>query len=176
MNAKDFFTKLQRDPMNEGLFADWYRAEYPAFYYHALRVTSGNRQLAEDYCQDAIVAFIMGDGLAKVRDTVEARAYVRRAIVNRHIDTLRKLARETPLDADQVVAGDAQDPADAIIAAQLYDTLLNALSKENQTILTMLIAGESLSDIADVCGLSYSATGVRVHRIRRLISKLIDSH
>ena len=171
MNAKDLFTKLQQNPKNHALFSDWYRTEYPAFYFHALRMTSGDRQSAEDYCQDAIVAFVTGGGLEKVRGAGEARAYVHRAIVNRYIDTKRKLAREIPIDSESIPT-DTTNPLDTVAAEQLYYILCDALSDDDQAIFAMLIVGESLSDIAEVCGLSYSATGVRVHRIRNIIKEL----
>ena len=64
-------------------------------------------------------------------------------------------------------------------AAAVEESLEIALAKVkalglpyDQAIFAMLIVGESLSDIAEVCGLSYSATGVRVHRIRNIIKEL----
>ena len=174
MNDDSIIEKLQRDPLNHELFSNWYRAEYPVFYFHALRLTGGDRQLAEDHCQDAIVAFVTRGGLQKVEGLQEARAYIRRAIVNKHIDALRKRRREDPLEIESRPV-DKASPADSLAAVQLFEALLGALGDDDQAILAMLIAGESLSDIAEVCDLSYSAAGVRVHRIRNLIKELQNS-
>ena len=173
MSPADTFQKLQRDPLNHALFSKWYRTEYPTFYFHALRLTRGDRPLAEELCQDAIVAFFTGGGLERVSEASEARAYIRRAIVNRYIDTLRKLWREDPLEAESDPVETA-GPAESVAAVQLYEALFESLSQEDQLILAMLIAGESLTDIAEVAGLRYSAAGVRVHRIRNKIKELND--
>lgn len=171
--SADLVAALKRSPKDEGTFRQWYEAAYPSLFASAFRLTHGNRALAEDLCQDAVVAFISKGGLAKVNTDAQALSYLSRTIRNHFIDLLRKQSHEASIEAPAEV-GDAHALTDALLAAQQLDQLVAGLGPADREILGMMIAGDTLSDIARENGLSYSNAGVRVHRIRNKIKSLRD--
>ena len=106
-------------------FDEWVAARSPALLRFAVLVT-GNAADAQDTVQDALVAVFPRWAQLQARGTEEA--YVRRAIVNRHISVWRSFRRrERPtgdvaeLDSPTADPGDAT--GDAEIAWRLCQTL-----------------------------------------------------
>lgn len=139
---------------------------------YAFRLTNGNQALSEDLCQDAVVAFISVRGVRKVKTQSDARFYLNRTIRNKYIDLLRRQGHELSVKAPEE-ASEAHELTNTLHAAQQLDRLLHALKPADQQVLGMMMAGETLSDIARENGLSYSNAGIRVHRIRKKFKDLM---
>jgi RNA polymerase sigma factor (sigma-70 family) len=163
------FSALKADPDDRAAFTAWYRETYPALFVTAHRATAGDRAAAEDLCQEAILAFMTRGGLAKVGTEGEALAYLRRSVVNAYIDGIRRNRREPPGEAYLHAIGSAEEGVDF---EQQYHRLWAALDAAEQQLLRMMLDGHSLGEMAEKLGLSYSNTGVRVHRIRNKIREL----
>lgn len=164
------FQRFQRDPDDRQAFAEWYRETYPAVFMTAYRVALGNRATAEDLSHEAIVAFVTRGGLRKVMDEHGALAYLKRAVTNGYIDALR--ARKHEIDAEPPEpAADSYIP-ELVELSQEYDALVETLDESDRELLRMIIAGHTLPEIAGAFAISYSAAGVRVHRIKNKIREL----
>jgi DNA-directed RNA polymerase specialized sigma24 family protein len=68
-------------------------------------------------------------------------------------------------------------PEQLTLANEFFSHILGDLddSEIQQVILTRIIQGHSLSEIAAECRLSYSATAVRLHRLRRRLHSYLDA-
>jgi RNA polymerase sigma factor (sigma-70 family) len=168
------FSRFKQNPTNRDAFDTWYRETYPSLFASAFRITFGNRELAEDLCHDAILAFVAGGTFEKLGSEAEAAAYIRRSVVNAHIDAHRKRKRE------RTMAPVAQDGADSTVVEEIsaqtkYRQLLQRLEPVERQLLSMMFAGSPLSEIAAALNISYSSAGVRVHRMRKLINGLDDA-
>jgi RNA polymerase sigma factor (sigma-70 family) len=165
------FDRLRKNPADMAAFADWYREAYPSLFVSAYRITRGQQQLAEDLCQDAILAFVQRKYIRSLKDAAAAQAYLRTMVANAHIDKIRRdaLAAAAAADArEDTVAS----PEGSMIARDLYTLLLHRVSPEDHEILAMMFAGDSLSEMAASSGISYSNAAFKVHKIRQIIKEL----
>jgi len=136
-------------------------------------MTGGDRTHAEDLCHDAMLAFVTRGGLRKARSPEHALSYLKASIAHAQVDAWRRSKRLVPLETVAEFSEQSAGP-DAAAAQQDYHQLLSRLRVEDQKLLALMLAGEPLSRIAEILGVSYSNAGVRVHRIRRLIKDLVE--
>jgi DNA-directed RNA polymerase specialized sigma24 family protein len=104
-------------------------------------------------------------------------SYLKAVSRNAALDALRRLAlrtRQFELDLS-LAPGDPSDvlptPEEIYLARELRDELLGHLDNESQYLLDMLVDGYALGEISEKLGISYSAAGVRVHRLRDRVRK-----
>jgi RNA polymerase sigma factor (sigma-70 family) len=101
-------------------------ARYRALVGYAVLVTGGDSH-AEDLVQDAILGAY--GSLRRFEDIEAAEAYVRRSIVNRHIDTRRRANRiPSLLRRSAAIRAAAPDPAVAAVAATDVQRALASLA------------------------------------------------
>lgn len=171
MTEPSAYLRWRDAPTNKTCFGEWYQAVYPTLLEAAFRVTRGDRFLAEDVVQDAIVRFATKHVHRRIESEAGATAYLVRSVYNGWIDHIRKHRKERPTEAVPDVA-DETTPVDIIAAEEKAKAISNTLKAEDQVILAMMMAGEPLSAIAELMGIAYPTAGVRVHRIRQLIKDL----
>ncbi|SRR6266404_1447917 len=164
------FERLKADPSDMAAFESWYRETYPELFMAAFRITRGNRAMAEDICQEAILGFVTEGHIQKTRGAPEALAYLRRMSANLHVDQIRKSMRTQKLPPDSVESDHSAETE--VEARDLYALLIDRLPNDDHEILGMMFAGETLERIAETLDISYSNAAVRVHRIRNIIIEL----
>jgi DNA-directed RNA polymerase specialized sigma24 family protein len=91
-------------------------------------------------------------------------------VTNGHIDALRARKHEIDVEPPELAA-DSYIP-ELVELSQEYDALVETLDESDRVLLRMMIAGHTLPEIAEMFAISYSAAGVRVHRIRNKIKEL----
>jgi DNA-directed RNA polymerase specialized sigma24 family protein len=95
---------------------------------------------------------------------------------------LRRIApalAETPADRgdeDPALVDTGAMPDERIRGHELERRLGESLHDDERRLLALLIEGHSLKDIASTLALSYSTAGVRVHRLRAKIAKLLSTN
>lgn len=170
MSGMSSFARFRSRPGDQEAFGAWYRDTYPRLFYEAFRCTFGNRAAAEDLCQDAILNFVVSGALARIDSDEAALAYLRRSVANGLVDLSRRAARESreslPEQSTDV------DTEELLDASSRYRKVIETLTPQDRALLSLLLSGASLSDIAASLGISYSNAGVRVHRIRKTINDL----
>lgn len=172
MLANKIFSKLKENRRDQEAFAKWYQYAYPIFYHYAFRLTSGNPELSEELCQETIINFITGDSLNQIDDSQHANAYIKVMLRNLYLNKIRQQRHHKNQLHEHAQSDNSASAFDTIVANEELDLIVNSLKPEDREILWMMMSGESLSDIAEICGLTYSATGTRVHRIRSIIKHL----
>ena len=144
-------------------------------------VLTGDRQLAEDVCQDVLVKAMRSWDRIAVLDRPEY--YVRRMLVNEFISWRRKWARIVP--TEQLTIGESS-PTSAVgqqlvsvdhaarltDRADLVDRLRRLPPKQRATIVLRFYEDLSIAEVADV--LSCSEGTVRGYTSRALTSMKLD--
>jgi RNA polymerase sigma factor (sigma-70 family) len=99
------------------------------------------------------------------------------ATVTKHVawDMLKKQTAQAALE--EAAATEAEtlcvQPAQVQRSRWLLATVLESLAGDERPIVELLMEGRSVGEIAEKIGLSYSAAGVRVHRLRQALLYLL---
>ncbi len=157
--------------------ADLYRKageQFAASLARLARAMERDREKARDLEQEMHAA--LWSSFARFEGQCALKTWVYRVAHNVAADHVNKAARgpkRVPLDE----IGDLPSPADpeaetgqSIVLAQVQD-LIRQLPFPDSQVMLLWLEGESTKDIAEVTGLSTSAVGVRVHRLKKLLAK-----
>ncbi|MER7001460.1 SigE family RNA polymerase sigma factor [Dactylosporangium sp. NPDC000555] len=143
-------------------FEDFVRARHVALLRFA-HVLSGDRHAAEDLVQDALIR--AGTSWRRIRKHDDPEGYVRRIIVNCHLNGLRRGKRE------RLVSEPPDRPAPA--ADERHDTLWELLAtlprQQRATLVLRYYADMSEAEIADTLG---CAVGTVKSNAARALAKL----
>lgn len=162
--STDLIAKIRASPDSERRWATWYRAVYPKIYYAAFRFANGNADTARDLTQEAFTRFLGYRAIDRVTSDQHALAFL--------IKTCRNLATDRNARAHEISLGGLEE-IEAISGAEPaielsidLDRMLQNLEPDERQIMLWARDGESVSDIARKLGVSYTAAGVRLHRVR----------
>jgi RNA polymerase sigma factor (sigma-70 family) len=163
--------QLRAHPTNQRLWRDWYKRIYPNLYYAAFRLARGNVAVAQDLTQEAFARFVNYRAIERVADDRHAISFLIRTCRNLAIDRSTR-AREVPLQE----LGDIEllEDSDPVPTLDL-DRMLASLKPEERELMQWVREGLSLAEIAQRTGSTYTAVGVRVHRIRESLKKAFAS-
>jgi RNA polymerase sigma factor (sigma-70 family) len=133
---------------------------------------------AEDAAQECLRKLFQSPPFATLKSGSHLRRHVARVTVNCAIDA-RRQARiaESPLHSrrmTQMAAPPEEEIAreeERMARHRCFETFLSALSTTDRQIAQMSVHAHSLGEIAAEVGLTYGATGVRLHRIRTKLRK-----
>ena len=157
--------ELQESPDDKALWQMFVKALYPKVMYSAYRLTAGDSDVAQDLVQQAFVRFIEYGSIARIVDDEHALAYIRTAVKNLWWnEQKRQVHEETHQSMDYVPA------TDDVENEELRDDLrclIGKLSTDDQRLVELLICGHTLTEAAENLGISYSAAGVRLHRLKK---------
>lgn len=175
---------LRTSESNERVEQAWskiYRELWPYAYAIAYRSLGGDAESAKDATQDAFVRLARSVAVHHLENTAQLRRYF--AVVVRHsaADWFRRehrrahLAREVDLAIAHFVP-DASPAADDLIESdEVLSMVRRELSSQDATLLTRVIDGDSLDEIATDLKVNHGALRVRLHRLRRRIRKAMES-
>ena len=127
-------------------------------------VLTGDRHLSEDLTQTALANAFRH--WRKVENAHCPEAYVRRMLVNAHLDwRRRRSSAESPRELDDHAKGWVPDPGDALAAREQMRALLNGLAPRARTVLVLRYYAD-LDDaaIADTMGISVSSVRATASR------------
>jgi RNA polymerase sigma-70 factor, ECF subfamily len=163
-------SRLAQVPDDPKAWEALFRRYWPYVFAINYRLLRGNRDLAEDASQDVFLRIARYRPFADLRDPAAFKAYLR--IVARNVcrDYLRWSRREESGEQRLEDQSDLFGADGNATAVQEVDEILKDLTRDlsdvEQRLVRMLIDGYGLGDIAQSLGLTYSAAGVRVHRLR----------
>ncbi len=89
-----------------------------------------------------------------------------------HIDKSARGPKKVPLKEIDTLpfAGNLEKEAGRSLVLAQVDELIRCLPPLDAQVIVLWLEGETTSDISDITGLSQSAAGVRVHRIKSLLA------
>jgi RNA polymerase sigma factor (sigma-70 family) len=170
--SDDLIRKLRSAPGNEKLWAAWYKAAYPRVYFAAHRISNGRADLARELAQETFSRFIEYRALERVIDESSALAHLLVTCRNLAIDRNRDvslISLEGLEEAQSIAAADV--PLDR---AMDVERAVQELSADDQKLVQWMRDGLSVSEIARRLQVTYSAAGVRVHRLRKRLRELVS--
>ncbi|HKY20606.1 MAG TPA: sigma-70 family RNA polymerase sigma factor [Vicinamibacterales bacterium] len=177
-HVEDLIRRLRVNRRDHAAWNELYRQLWPFVFGVTYRRLRGAKGLAEDAAQETFIKLLRSLPFDSLHGADDLRAYIWRAADNVARDFFRKsMQMEARLVHPE---GDVIDEPTTDIGADdrlrltewVEHTLLE-LPSTDRTILKMLIEGNGLTEIAEATGLTYSAAGSRVSRLRdRLRSKL----
>lgn len=157
---------LRREPNNEQHWESLYKLLRSFVWAIAYRSLSGDREMASDATQETFLRLFRYTDFHSFTLPEQFLAYV--ATVVRHASVnLKRGAWEH--SADLEAAESRQVPTRDVesLNAIARREILDRLDKPNRRLAELLFQGQTLSAIARELGISYSAAGVRVFRLRR---------
>jgi RNA polymerase sigma factor (sigma-70 family) len=176
--SEDLISRLRSHRSDKGLWAAFYAKLRPAVYFAAYRRLHGNRALAEDVTHDAFLRFIRYANLDALEDDDHALAYLRQTARHLCWDRLRhdkKLVSLESHEAQEALETWGADEGERSALRLDVERLGRDLSPSDQELLTALIEGIDLKQIAQRLDITYGAAAVRVSRLRdRLFHKIND--
>jgi RNA polymerase sigma factor (sigma-70 family) len=172
---EDLLRKLSKRRYDEKLWESLYRNLRSFVWALAYRNLSGNRAMAEDAVQEIFFRLFRYTDFSTFNTPEDFLAYL--VTVTRHatVDLGRKALRyaiESPDEYHEDSAKSDPTPQQIDQARSLLGDVIGQMNGAQRQLAELLMEGKTLSEIARVLGLSYSAAGVRVHRLRQFLGNL----
>lgn len=151
----------------------------PAMLRLALRIT-GDPVEAENVLQESFIAAC--NRIDDFQGLSSLNTWMYRIVMNNALMSLRRKRPElAPLDGDATDFADrAPEPVQEIMAAELLETLNQAVMQLPETLRTAFvlreIEGLSTQEAAETLGVSESALKVRLHRARKALRDQLGPH
>lgn len=177
----DVLKRLKESPTDEGAWGSLYRHLRPfvmAVIYRRLR--GEERSAAEDAAQEVFIRLLRSQPFVHIPDEESLRGYVWKIadnVAKSHLERVRvakrgerELAKSGGVDPDV----EAIDSQGSLLALEIFELAETALEFKDRVLFRLLLEGSSLAQAADQLGLSYSNAGVRLHRMRRKLLKLMN--
>jgi RNA polymerase sigma factor (sigma-70 family) len=161
----DLVKRIRERPSSEPRWEEWYKSVYPRLYYAAFRLANGSAELARDLTQEAFTRFLEYRAIERVENEQHALAYLIKTCRNVAIDRNVR-AEQTPLD-DLINVDSIPAPEQQSEAVVDLEHVFDELTAEDRALLGWIRDGHSISEIARKLDLSYTAAGVRVHRLKK---------
>lgn len=171
--------QLARDSAEQSAWQSLYQRLWPYVFAIVSHRTRGDYDLAEDLSQEVFFRLLRLRPFDRVSSAEDFRRYLRRMALNVVRDEERKALRraekhlkslEQELSAEYL----AEHQSSELEAKELLDDARRPLSDDEVSLLELILAGASLAGIAGELGITYSAAGVRVHRLRRKIRQVLN--
>ena len=168
---------LKQDRTSETAWAKLYDLAWPFVFAVAYRMLRGQRDLADDAGQEVFLRVLRYADFKRFDSSDELYRYLSVLTKNVCHDIVSKQGTTHQLFADpeEGMADIASDYSWATVAENrvFLRQIFEKLSNQDKQLIALLSSGFDLEDISKRLGLSYSNTGVRLHRIRRNIDKLL---
>lgn len=163
--------RLTTDPTDASAWTDLYEQYWPFVFAIAYNRARGARELAEDIAQDVFLRLLRAKPFDRIPGSAALRSYLYVMTKNTAESHLQRLLsrRESPL----------QDSLEAAVQGSVevkwdIGRVIHALPPVDQKILSLVVSGMTLKEVASATGLSYSNAAVRLHRLRKLLHRLLE--
>jgi RNA polymerase sigma factor (sigma-70 family) len=166
--------RLGADRGDEAAWRRFYDLLWAYLFSSATRATQGDTAEGEEVAQEAIVRLLRYCDFNRFPSAGGFRAYARRVVEN--IVRSRRGGALLRLDSAELVEDLTAAPVeleDLLGAQWLEEALLSKLDAADHALLRYMIEGYSLAEISTAMGERYGTIGVRVHRLRMRIRKLL---
>ncbi len=171
-------SRLVENRADEDAWRILYKLSWPRVMATAYRMCRGRRDFAEDVSQEVFLRLLHYSNLRDFASTDQFQRYLTTLVVNAAHDMRKKDRDSENIHGipDELLPQPLWMESHALKTAEtrdLLDKLSAKLGSEDNRLMGLLAQGFSLGEIAKNLGITYSAAGVRVHRIRRMLSKLL---
>lgn len=135
------------------------------------------REVVEDASQEVFLRLVQYPPFDRITSPAAFYAYVRKICSNVAADYRLQVGRlrevQTPEESSPEHPESRRPDLD-VETDRLRDELLSGMNDSDKHLVHLMFEGYSLNEIAEALGISYSNAGVRVHRLRQRMSKLMQ--
>lgn len=142
----------------------------------AFRELRGNTHLAEEVAQEVFIRLVRHCPFAELQMEEMFRGYLWRVTRNACLTRLKQEHGRQQLEAEAGRRHPTVTSTDRVELRDLFRWMLGHLDPADQKLIRMTAAGHGLGEIAGALGLSYGNAGVRRHRARGVMRKLLQEH
>lgn len=157
----------------ESKFDDIYKTNYPKVIRLCLGYVNGDDMLAKDLAQEVFIK--VWENLESFRNESSISTWIYRITVNTCLITLRKKKTvdiSNHLNSIESISDSSKEGINDKRLKQLYKCI-NKLNKDGKSIILLELEGLPQKEIAEIMGLSHEAIRVRVHRIKKELTKCV---
>lgn len=160
---------------SEGYFKEIYENNYPKVYRLCLGYAAGDEMLAKDLSQEVFIK--VWENLSSFRKDASISTWIYRITVNTCLLYFRQ-KKNIPLAPiiDKIELEDDRDQQHKKEANlnSLY-SCITKLSKDNKSIILLVLEGVAQKEIAQIMGLNHEAIRIRIHRIKKELTKCVKN-
>jgi RNA polymerase sigma factor (sigma-70 family) len=169
--------QLAGSPADEQLWRCLFKSLYPLITSVVVRRLRTNNEVTEDAIQEVFERLVTSNRILELRDPKSVRAYVWIVAENVGKDYQKAARKKRQRETSLHDSGDLHQIAEAESTGGMEEAFLIAsrLDRSDQDMLFCMLAGLTLSEIAEKTGISYSAAGTRLSRLRRTIRNILKS-
>lgn len=151
-----------------------YQANYAKVIRLCMGYVSGDEALAKDLAQEVFIK--VWENLGSFRNESSIATWIYRITVNTCLLELRgKKFTEASEQLQNIGATEDEDhPPKEKQLQQMY-SCINKLPKDSKAIILLALEGLPQKEIADIMGLAHEAVRVRVHRIKKGLTKCVQN-
>ncbi len=175
--------RLAIDASSEEAWVDLFRQLYPFVIAALYRKMKGFAILSiEDCAQEVFIRLLKAKPFKEIRDPNAFRGYVWRTaenVANTQLTSYLAIERYKVDFRDETqTIEDTKDNSDSrhIAFEQLLQTGHSMLTPEERTLLQLLLEGNTLGEISERIGINYANVGVRTHRLKLKLGKLLKGN
>jgi RNA polymerase sigma factor (sigma-70 family) len=170
--SADLIQQLREHLDSERLWISWYQSAFPRVYFAAFRLSHGNADVARDLTQEAFTRFLEYRGIDRVENEQHAIAYLIKICRNLAIDRNHH-AKLIPLEGLEPL--EAMQPSELSLGSIVdLERAVDELDAGDRELTQWMRDGLGIAEIAEKLGISYTAAGVRAHRLRRRLRKAME--
>ena len=171
-NEDRLLQRLTADPSDASAWTELYKRYWAFVFAVAYSRCRGARELAEDITQDVFLRLFRARPFNRIPGPAALRSFLYATTENTAKSHVARLLsrRESPLSesVEAPVAKSVDTRRDIARATR-------ALAPLDQKILSLLVSGMTLKEVANATGLSYSNAAVRLHRLRKMLRRRLEA-
>lgn len=159
--------------MDKPDFESIYKHFQAPIYRLCLGYFGGNRQQADDTCQEVFIK--VWKNLDRFKGQSKISTWIYRIAVNTCLNVLRSSAyKKQPLELKTDIAEEEQND-DKEQQLQAMYSCISVLKPKDRSIILLVLDQEPYEDIASIMGLTENNLRVKIHRIKDKLSKCVNS-
>lgn len=158
--------------LKEEKFEDIYSTNYSKVFRLCQGYTNGDEPLSKDLVQEIFIK--VWQNIESFRNESNISTWIYKITVNTCLLEFRK-KKAVPIAAHLAHLEQTEDSATNEVEIKLrrLHICINKLNNENKSIILLELEGLPQKDIAKIIGLSHEAIRVRIHRIKKELTKCV---
>ena len=170
-NEDRLVERLTADPSDASAWAELYKRYWPFVFAVAYSRCRGARELAEDIAQDVFFRLFRAKPFDRIPGTAALRSFLYVMTANTAQSQLTRLLSRANRRFRSPSKPRSKGPSRS---GGTSTEPPGRFAPIDQKILSLVVSGMRLKEVASATGLSYSNAAVRLHRLRKLLRRLLE--
>lgn len=154
----------------EKQFENIYKENFQRVHGLCLGYVNGDPEMSNDLTQEVFIK--IWENLDSFRNDSKVSTWIYRITVNTCLLFLRK-KKSLPLKTEQIVEEEEDKQAKEVKFRKMY-RCIDLLPDQSRTIILLELENLPQSEIAEIMGISHEAIRIRIHRIKKDLTKCVN--